>query len=223
MPGRSWKYRHEETQHLALWWSDSTPYFKIIRHGSCQHFHISEVVPCWKKCTTPELQVLLGANEDCSLGDSISDSSEKLLWEGKRGARMYRLLQQRADRNIKRLLLIKENQITQGKEFNTFLFTGRCKSLGSQKSFLWYASQLPGASILYFHFLSFLRSKHREWLQSDSYSMVGIFFFPAFPQGSQAHTGGPQLQMTVTSLFTDMAGNIPFLNPLVKKLKATRL
>ena len=27
--GRSWKYRHEETQHLALWWSDSTQYFKI--------------------------------------------------------------------------------------------------------------------------------------------------------------------------------------------------
>ena len=88
--GRSWKYRHEETQHLALWWSDRTQYFKIIRHGDCQHFHISQVVPCWKKCTTPELQVLLGANEDCSLGDSISDSSEKLLWEGKRGARIYK-------------------------------------------------------------------------------------------------------------------------------------
>ena len=45
-----------------------------------------------------------------------------------------------------------------------------------------------------------LRSEHREWLQSDSYSMVGMFFFPAFPQGSPAHIGGPQLQMTVTSL-----------------------
>ena len=130
MPGRSWKYRHEETQHLALWWSDSTPYFKIIRHGSCQHFHISEVVPCWKKCTTPELQVLLGANEDCSLGDSISDSSEKLLWEGKRGARMYRLLQQRADRNIKRLLLIKESQISQVKEFCAFSEYGKIRESG---------------------------------------------------------------------------------------------
>ena len=34
---------------------------------------------------------------------------------------------------------------------------GRCKSLGSLKSFLWYAPQLSGASILCFHILSFLR------------------------------------------------------------------
>ena len=42
---------------------------------------------------------------------------------------------------------------------------GRFKSLGSLKSFLWSAPQLPGASILYFHVLSFLRAHHREWLQ----------------------------------------------------------
>ena len=34
---------------------------------------------------------------------------------------------------------------------------------------------------------------------------------PEFPQGSLAHVGGLQSLMTVTSLFTDMAGNIPFL------------
>ena len=33
---------------------------------------------------------------------------------------------------------------------------GRCKSLGSLKSFLWYASQLSGASVLCFHILSLL-------------------------------------------------------------------
>ena len=44
---------------------------------------------------------------------------------------------------------------------------GRCKSLGSLKSFLWYAPQLAGTSILYFHILSLLRAHRREWLQSD--------------------------------------------------------
>ena len=34
---------------------------------------------------------------------------------------------------------------------------------------------------------------------------------PEFPQGSLAQVGGLQSLMTVTSLFTDMAGNIPFL------------
>ena len=38
--------------------------------------------------------------------------------------------------NIKRLLLIKENQISQVKEFTIFLCMGRCNSLGSFKSFL---------------------------------------------------------------------------------------
>ena len=54
----------------------------------------------------------------------------------------------------------------QNEEFSAFLCMGRCKSLGSLKSFLWYAPQLSGASILCFHFLSFLRAHHREWLQS---------------------------------------------------------
>ena len=47
------------------------------------------------------------------------------------------VLQERAGGlSIKRLLLIKENQICQVKEFNAFLCMGRCKSLGSRKSFL---------------------------------------------------------------------------------------
>ena len=55
------------------------------------------------------------------------------------------VLQQRAGSlNIKRLLLIKENQISQVKEFSTFLCIGRCKSLSSLESFLPYASQLSG-------------------------------------------------------------------------------
>ena len=35
--------------------------------------------------------------------------------------------------NIKRVLLIKENQTSQVNEVSTFLYMGRCKSLGSLK------------------------------------------------------------------------------------------
>ena len=59
--------------------------------------------------------------------------------------------------NIKRLLLIKENQTSQVNEFSTFLYMGRCKSLGSLKSFLWYAPSLSGASI-WFCFPSWIPS-----------------------------------------------------------------
>ena len=58
------------------------------------------------------------------------------------------VLQQRPGRqNIKRSLLIKENQTSQIKEFNAFLGMERRKSLGALKSLLWYVPQLSGASI----------------------------------------------------------------------------
>ena len=60
------------------------------------------------------------------------------------------VLQQRAGGlNVRGLLLVKENQISQVKEFSTFLCMRRWKSLGSPKSFLWYAPQLSGARILF--------------------------------------------------------------------------
>ena len=92
-----------------------------------------------------------------SLGDRIStlrDCSKEV--RGELGS--TEVLQQRAGSwNIKRLLLIKENQISQVKEFSAFLCMRRCKSLGSLKSFLCYAPQLSGASILCFLILSFLK------------------------------------------------------------------
>ena len=70
-------------------------------------------------------------------------------------ARLNRSLQQKGGSlNIISILWIKENQISQVKEFSTFLCMGRCKSLGSLKSFLSYASQLSGARVLCFHILS---------------------------------------------------------------------
>ena len=55
------------------------------------------------------------------------------------------ILQQRVGNLvIKRLLLIKGNQISQVKECSAFLCMGKCKSPDSLKSFLSYASQLSG-------------------------------------------------------------------------------
>ena len=56
--------------------------------------------------------------------------------------------------NIKRLPLIKENQTSQIKEFRAFLSIGRCKSLGSLKSFLWYTPLLSGGQYPHFFKLS---------------------------------------------------------------------
>ena len=80
---------------------------------------------------------------------SLSDSSEGLLWRGKGEARICRSFATKTWYS-KRLLLIKENQTSQVNEFSAFLCTGRCKILGSLKSFLWYAPQLSKASISLF-------------------------------------------------------------------------
>ena len=80
---------------------------------------------------------------------------------------LYRSLQQGAGSlNIKRLLLIKENQISQVKEFSVFPYMGRCKILASLKLSLSYASQLSGASIPHFSYRpsQLLGAYHSEWL-----------------------------------------------------------
>lgn len=41
--------------------------------------------------------------------------------------------------------------------------------------------------------------------------MAGFPFFPEFPQGGLSHVGGLQLLTTMTSLFTDVAGNAAIL------------
>ena len=54
---------------------------------------------------------------------------------------------------------------------------GRCKSLGSLKAFLSYASPLSGVSILQF----FLSAHYREWLQPDGCWITGIILLPSCP------------------------------------------
>jgi len=62
-----------------------------------------------------------------------------------------------------------ENQTSPVNEFSTFLCMGRCKSLGSLKSFLGFAPWLSRASILLFSILKPFRLHHwgqLQWLLS---------------------------------------------------------
>ena len=64
---------------------------------------------------------------------------------------------------------------------------GRYESLVSQKSFLWYAPQLSGASILCFPILSLLRVHCWGWVwlwDWERGSQKSICLLPEFPQGS---------------------------------------
>ena len=92
---------------------------------------------------------LVGILRSSSPGDSISSDPERTVLGKQGGESSYIEVCNRGQAgspNIKRLLLIKENQISQ--EFITFLCMGKCKSLGLLKSFLSYASQLCGIRIL---------------------------------------------------------------------------
>lgn len=81
--------------------------------------------------------------EDYSLGKSLSDTSEKVLKSGKKGARIYRsfcwggggkhVVQHKNIANYK-------NQTSQVNNFSAFLYMGRCKRLSALKLFLRYES-----------------------------------------------------------------------------------
>ena len=81
---------------------------------------------------------LVGLFRTSSPDGSISSDPEKTLRRQKEEPGCYtEVLQQRADSlNIKTVWLIKENQISQVKEFSAFLCMGGCGSLGPLKSFL---------------------------------------------------------------------------------------
>ena len=172
----------------------------------------------WKKKKKCSLEVessvyLAEIFRTSSPGDSISSSPERAAWRrwvGEPG--FIEVLKQRAGSlNVKRLLLIKENQISQVKEFSVFLCMGRCKSLGSYQIADMHLSYLGPVSCVF-----------TSWLSSGltigsgcslmAAKMAGILFPPECPQGSQAHVEGLPSLMTVMSLFTDVTGNIPFLS-----------
>ena len=117
------------------------------------------------------------------VGETVSQVNLKELFPRRWGEEpgYIEVLQQRAGSlNIERLLLIKENQISQVKEFSTFLCKGR-SSRGSLKSCLLHSSQLSGASILHFSHPEFSGAYHREWLQPDSYRITSIALLPGCP------------------------------------------
>ena len=77
--------------------------------------------------------------------------------------------------NVKKLLFIKENEVSQSKEFSAFLWRGSCQSLDSMKSLLSYAPQLSGSSVLGFDFSHpyLVPRSLREW---HSLTAAGIVF-----------------------------------------------
>ena len=116
-----------------------------------QRFRHDWVIKCTHTHTHTHTHVfyLVGIVRTSSPGDRFWNCSQEVGW----GVWLDTSLQQGVcSLNIKRLFLIKENQISQVKEFSTLLCMERYNHLGSLKSFLSYASQLPGASILLLDF-----------------------------------------------------------------------
>ena len=108
---------------------------------------------------------------------------------------------------------MQKNQISQVKEFSGFLCIRRCKSLGSLKSFLSYASQLSGASVLSISHSEILSAHLRAWLQPEGCLISQVFSFLNAHRAQIFTFGGLEWLLTLTSLLTDMAGNMPFLGP----------
>ena len=139
------------------------------------------------------------------------------------GVRLYRSLQKRAGTlNIRRLALIKKNQVSQVEEFSTFLCMGRCRSLGSLNSLLSCSSQLPGAGILRFEFHILCHRSHTcggglPMARWEALSFLGTL------QAQKFTFEGPEPLMAVTPLFTGTAGDAPFLSPFLVRICSTRL
>ena len=74
----------------------------------------------------------------------------ELFWGGRGSQVRQKFIARGGWSEHRRVLLIRENQVSQVKEFSAFLCMGRWNSLGLLKSFLSCASQLSGASILWF-------------------------------------------------------------------------
>lgn len=74
-----------------------------------------------------------------------------------------------------------------------------------------YASQLPEASVLFFSHPEFLRAHCGSGYSLMAARLYRYFFlFLECPRAQEFTFGGPELLMTVTSLFTDMAENTPY-------------
>ena len=93
----------------------------------------------------------------------------------------------------------------------------KMQALGSLKSFLSYTSQLSGVSILllvfFFYILSSLSTAESDIGNDGSWQLLDCRHCSPFwgPLGLRNSFGGQHLKpMPVTSLFIDVAGDIPF-------------
>ena len=149
-----------------------------------------------------------------SLGYSISSNPERSgpwrLGVG-REVRLYRSLQEGAcSSNIKRLLLIKEVQISQIKELSDFICMGRCK-------ISWLTEIIPFVCILAiwgqcpasFHISLSSSVLARSASNSMAIGQQALFFLGVL-WAQKFIFGRLEQLMAVTSLFIDMAGNTPF-------------
>ena len=120
-----------------------------------------------------------------NLGDSISSNPERtaLRRKGEKSHYIEICNKRQVVWTSKVFLWIKENQISQVKEFSAFLCLGRCKNLGPLKSFISYASQLLGPVPCAFSHPEFFRAPCREWLQPDGWQITGILLLPECLEG----------------------------------------
>ena len=102
----------------------------------------------------------LGQNEDCSLGDSVSNSSEA---NGELGYIVFNKRQVVGNMKIIKIL-VKENKVPKVKEFSTFQVWEDARVWAYwNHSFDMHLSYL-GPVFCIFHILSFFSDHHREWL-----------------------------------------------------------
>ena len=125
----------------------------------------------------------MGIFRTSSQGDGISSDPERNV---PRGGGRCQIIQKfaikgRQSEHQKYFCELKKTRYLRLRNLALFYVWGRCKSLGSLKSFLSYASQLPGASILCFLDPEFLSAHQREWLHPEVCLVAGIALLPQCP------------------------------------------
>ena len=149
----------------------------------------SSVIIVEKNCTVWELQVKFYVGQkDCNPGDSISGSSEKLLQRGNEEPGYIEILQQKTGSlNMKRLLLIKENQIAQVKQFSSVLCVFFVQSLSMSDS-LWRYELHSTPSFLVSHCLQELAQTHVHWVSDAIQPSHPLLLSSALPRSVTVST-----------------------------------
>ena len=108
-----------------------------------------KIFTTWKFSIIFYLVRILGTSSPV---DSISSNPERtaIRRRGEESGYIEISPQRASSLNIKKLLLIMENQISQVKELGMFLCMGGCKSLGTLKSFLSYSCLLSWIATVFF-------------------------------------------------------------------------